>query len=168
MEKRPISKYIEAAVFVAMAFVLSQVSIFRMPAGGSVTLGSGIPICICALRLGPKIGILAGLNFGILSFLSGGIAIGVGPFLCDYIFANVALGCFGFLKKFPMVSICCAYFLRFVFHVISGILFFSDGMELSKGMWISFWYNFSFMVPELIVGTFIFYRLIRSSKRLLV
>lgn len=168
MEKRPISKYIEAAVFVAMAFVLSQVSIFRMPAGGSVTLGSGVPICICALRLGPKIGVLAGLNFGILSFLSGGIAIGIGPFLCDYIFANVALGFFGFLKRYPMLSIFLAYLFRFIFHVISGILFFTDGMSFEKGLAISFTYNFTFMVPELIVGVFIFYRLIRSSKRLLV
>jgi thiamine transporter len=168
MEKRPISKYIEAAVFVAMAFVLSQVTIFRMPAGGSVTLGSGVPICLCALRLGPKIGVLAGLNFGILSFLSGGIVIGIGPFFCDYIFANVALGCFGFLRKYPIVSIFLAYLLRFIFHVASGMLFFSDGMIFDKALLFSFRYNFTFMIPELIVGVFIFYRLIRSSKRLLL
>ncbi|MCO4782583.1 MAG: energy-coupled thiamine transporter ThiT [Candidatus Cloacimonetes bacterium] len=168
MDKRPISKYIEAAVFVAMAFVLSQISVFRMPAGGSVTLGSGVPICLCALRLGPKIGILAGLNFGILSFLSGGVAIGIGPFFCDYIFANIALGCFGFLRNHPMKSIVLAYILRFVFHVTSGILFFTDGMSFEKGLQISFTYNFTFMVPELIVGVFLFYRLIRSSKRILI
>ncbi|MCJ8344642.1 energy-coupled thiamine transporter ThiT, partial [bacterium] len=124
MDKRPVSKYIEAALFVAMALVLSQFAIFRFPVGGSVTLGSGVPICICALRLGPKIGILAGLNFGILSFLANPITVGIAPFFCDYILAFASLGLFGFLKKTPILSICCAYFFRFTFHVISGMLFF--------------------------------------------
>ncbi|PCJ19074.1 MAG: energy-coupled thiamine transporter ThiT [Candidatus Cloacimonadota bacterium] len=168
MDKRPVSKYIEAALFVAMAFVLSQFTIFRLPVGGSVTLGSGVPICICALRLGPKIGMMAGLNFGILSFLAGGVAIGVYPFVCDYILAFISLGAFGFLKKIPLVSICLAYFLRFCFHVLSGVLFFSDGMLMSKAITFSFWYNFTFMLPELILGVFIFYKLIKSSKKVLL
>ena len=167
MDKRPVSKYIEAALFVAMAFVLSQFAIFRLPVGGSVTLGSGVPICICALRLGPKIGIMAGLNFGLLSFLAGGVTVGIAPFICDYILAFASLGAFGFLRNIPMLSIVLAYILRFFFHVISGILFFSDGMTLYKGFLFSFWYNFTFMLPELILGIFIFYKLIKTSKRVL-
>ena len=135
--------------------------------GGSVTLGSTIPLCIIALRSGSRIGMLAGLNFGILSFLTSGLLIGPGPFFFDYIAAYVALGAFGGLKKWPFLSIVLAQISRLGCHVISGVLFFSQGKSLEDALIYSLEYNLSFMVPDVIIGVILFYQLIKKSPQMI-
>jgi len=162
-----IRPFIEAALLVAVGLVLSTFTIYRAPLGGSVTLGSTLPLCIISLRSGARIGVLAGLNFGILSFLSSGLLIGLGPFFFDYIGAYAVLGAFGWLRKWPFLSIIMAQVGRLVCHVISGVLFFSQGKEFQEALVYSLEYNLSFLVPDVIIGMVLFYQLIKKSPKLL-
>ena len=79
-KSRRIRPYIEAALLVAIGLVLSGFTLFKAPMGGSITLGSTIPICIVGLRWGVGIGLLAGVNFG-LAFL-GPRPVLYGLYLC--------------------------------------------------------------------------------------
>ena len=154
-------------MLVAVAMILSTFTIYRAPMGGSVTLGSTIPVCIIAIRSGSKIGMLAGLNFGILSFLSSGILIGIGPFFFDYIFAYIALGAFGWLWRYPVLSILMAQGLRLCCHIVSGVLYFSGGLSISEALNYSLAYNVSFLLPDVLIGLVLFHRLAKKSPTLL-
>jgi len=57
----------EIIVFVALSGVLYSIRPFSLPYGGSVTLGSMVPIMWLSLRRGPKIGIFAGAVFGLVA-----------------------------------------------------------------------------------------------------
>jgi len=57
----------EIIVFVALSGVLYSIRPFSLPYGGSITLGSMVPIMWLSLRRGPKIGIFAGAVFGLLA-----------------------------------------------------------------------------------------------------
>ena len=160
--------YIEAALLVAVALVLSGFTIFKAPMGGSITLGSTIPICIVGLRWGVGVGLLAGVNFGLLSFLVSGLFIGPGPFFMDYICAHASLGLCGLFRKSPFLGILIAQFCRFGFHVISGMIFFSAGKALQSALFFSLQYNAFFLVPDVLIGLLLFSGLIKGgSKRLL-
>ena len=162
-----IRPYIEAALLVAVGLVLSTFTIYRAPLGGSVTLGSTLPLCLVSLRSGVRIGILAGINFGILSFLTSGLLIGIGPFFFDYIGAYAFLGAFGWLRRYPFLSIILAQLGRLICHVISGILFFSQGRGLEEALVYSLQYNLSFLIPDVLIGMVLFYQLIKRSPKIL-
>src|SRR3989442_5047806 len=51
----------ETIVMVALAGALYLIKIFTLPQGGSITLGSMVPIFLLALRRGPRIGIIGGV-----------------------------------------------------------------------------------------------------------
>ena len=59
----------EVAVMVALSGALYLVKVFTLPQGGSITLASMVPIFLVALRRGPKIGITAGIIFGLCVML---------------------------------------------------------------------------------------------------
>src|SRR5947209_19440120 len=56
----------ETIVMVALAGALYLIKIFTLPQGGSVTLGSMVPIFLLALRRAPRIGIVGGVAFGLV------------------------------------------------------------------------------------------------------
>jgi Thiamine transporter protein (Thia_YuaJ) len=55
----------EAALALALAFVLGFVVLFKMPFGGTVSLEM-IPLILLALRQGWKVGVVAGAAYGLL------------------------------------------------------------------------------------------------------
>jgi len=166
-ENRVLRPYIEAALLVALALVLSGFTIYRAPMGGSVTLGSTIPVCIVGLRSGPKVGLLAGLNFGILSFLTSGVLIGLGPFVMDYLIAFSVLGLTGFFRSYPLISILLVQLLRLFCHVVSGVLYFSQGKVFAEALNYSLLYNASFLIPDVILGLVFFTLLKKRSPDIL-
>lgn len=127
----------ETAMLIALAFVLELVSkmvpLLQMPQGGSISLAM-LPILILSFHLGWKWGILGGVTYGVLNFLvdaSG--AIHWGSFFFDYIFAFGILGIAGFFAR-PVLKGKIAYFVvgiilggfgRYVFHGLSGVIFFA-------------------------------------------
>src|SRR5947208_14914339 len=59
----------ETIVMVALAGALYLIKIFTLPQGGSVTLGSMVPIFLLSLRRGPRIGLIGGVAFGLVDFV---------------------------------------------------------------------------------------------------
>lgn len=61
----------EAGVAIAIAQVLSFITIFHMPQGGSIKAAALVPLMIYAYRWGGARGIFAGVVYGILHFILG-------------------------------------------------------------------------------------------------
>ena len=148
----------EMAVMVALATVLSVIKVFNFPQGGSITLGSMIPILLVALRRGPKIGVMTGAVYGMVQLIIDGY-VGVNnpiSLLLDYPIAFGALGLAGFIQKQPFVGTCLGVTGRFISHVTSGYVFF--GMYAPPGMnslLYSIVYNMAYILPELVICGFI-------------
>lgn len=173
MKKMSTRMLVEAGIMIALAQILSFVKIFESPYGGSITLGSMIPIIIFAVRWGTKPGLLVGLVYGFLQF-----ALGtkfsyhpLGIFL-DYIFAFGCLGFAGLFRKniFSVLgSITIAMVGRFIFHFISGVvLWYTYAPEGMNIYLYSLIYNGGFMLPEFIITAVITCLLYTPLKRYLV
>ena len=57
MRNKKIGILAECAVMLALAFALSMAKLYEMPLGGSVTVGSMLPIMMIGIKYGPKIGV---------------------------------------------------------------------------------------------------------------
>ena len=62
---------VECALMIAIGTVLSNIKIFTMPNGGSVTLLSMLPFVLVSFRHGVKWGLFTGLVNGCLQMLLG-------------------------------------------------------------------------------------------------
>lgn len=58
------------AIVIDIATVLNFIKIINLPnGGGSILLGSMVPIIIIAFMYGPQVGLLTGFIFGIISLI---------------------------------------------------------------------------------------------------
>ena len=154
----------EVSIIVALSLVLNFIKIFQMPQGGSITLGSMVPVLLLSFRRGPKVGVIAGVIFGFAQMmLDGWFYSPVGMFL-DYPLAFGALGLAGIFKKTPLVGVATSLVARFLSHFLSGVVFF--GMYAPEGMSpvvYSAVYNGSYMLPELVISGILIYLLIQRD-----
>ena len=154
----------EMAIAIALATVLSYIKIFSMPYGGSVTLGSMVPILLIAFRRDVKVGVVTGVIYGFVQmFLDGWFYSPVGMAL-DYPIAFGLLGLAGLFKKQPIIGIVLAMTGRFVSHFISGVVFF--GIYAPEGMSpviYSAVYNGGYMLPELVISAILIYLLVQRD-----
>ena len=154
----------EIPVIVALSLVLNFIKVFQMPQGGSITLGSMVPVLLISIRRGPKVGVFTGVVFGFAQmFLDGWFYSPVGMFL-DYPLAFGALGLAGIFKENPLLGVAVSLTTRFLSHFLSGVIFFymyaPPGMD---PMVYSAVYNGSYMLPELIISGIIVYLLIQRD-----
>jgi thiamine transporter len=160
----------EMIVFIALANALYLISKFylpflRLPEGGSVTLGSMVPLLWFALRRGPRWGIEAGLVYGMVHILyvSGEVAL-PSQILLDYPLAFGALGLAGVFRTRPLVGVGVGILGRFIFHFISGAIFFG---QYAWAGWDAYSYsavyNASYLIPEFITSAIIIYILLRRN-----
>lgn len=153
----------EGSICVALAIVLSVLSDLipglKMPNGGSFSL-SMLPLFIFALRRGIVPGALVGFTYGIANFLIDGFIIHWGSIFFDYFIPFTLLGAIGgvFMKKategiigYSVVAVLVGSFVRYVFHGLSGMIFFAD--YTPDGM-SAFYYSFIFYnLPYMVVST---------------
>jgi thiamine transporter len=157
----------EVAVMVALAGALYLVKIFTLPQGGSVTLASMVPIFVLALRRGPKIGIVAGIIFGLVALVedtSSGIEVIVYPtqVILDYPLAFGLLGLAGFFRKIPLLGVATGVAARFCSHFVSGVLFFASYAPTGMSPYeYSAIYNGSFLLAEMAITAIIMVGLVR-------
>ena len=85
---RELRKFVVSAVFIAMAFELSFIKMFRMPLVGSVTLFSMFVISLPAYLYGPKYGFPAAFIYSILQLIQGGSVMHPAQIFLDYIFLS--------------------------------------------------------------------------------
>lgn len=151
-----------SALLIAVAMVLSNIKVFSMPQGGSITLLSMLPIALCAYLLGAKRGLMAGIALGMLNLLLGPYVIHPLQLLVDYPLAFGALGIGGILRN-KKNGLAFGYLLgvlgRYVCAVISGVVFFgSYAPEGFSALTWSLWYNFTYLFAEGAI-TFVILRL---------
>lgn len=172
MKKMSTRMLVEAGILIALAQILSYVKIFESPYGGSVTLGSMVPIILFSVRWGAKPGMLAGFVFGILQFVLGP-KYSYHPLsvLLDYLLPFASIGLSGLFRKNIVANTCSifiALFTRFAFHFISGIILwymYAEGMNVYL---YSLLYNGGYMLPEFIISAVIMAALFKPLKRFLV
>ncbi len=173
MKNTNIRKCAECAVMIALATVLSYLTIFKAPYGGSVTAFSQVPIVIIGYRHGFKWGALTGVVYGILQMLLQGLGnfayvSGIGSYLIliffDYILAFGVLGIAGafFRGMFKSnrqlqpvalgISAVVASALRLLCHFISGVTIWGEYADGWKSVWVySLAYNGFYMLFEAII-----------------
>ena len=139
------------ALSIALSFVLSCIRLFRMPNGGSVTPASMLPVMLFSAAFGMGPGFLAGMVYGFLQALQGGLVMmSVGQALLDYILAFTLLGLAGLAKKLPeswglYCAIIIAALARVLCHTLAGILFWETAP------WASFVYNITYLGPDTVI-----------------
>lgn len=89
----------QIAIMLALATVLNILKIYTLPNGGSVTIGSMVPILLMALLYGPEVGLVTGFLFGIISLVLDPYILNPIQVLFDYPLAFMALGLAGYIKK---------------------------------------------------------------------
>ena len=154
----------EIVVVVSLSYALNLIVLFRMPQGGSVTVVSMVPILWLALRRGTKIGVLAGVIFGLVDMMPQPFVVHPVQFLLDYPLAFGSLGLAGLFQKHPIAGVVTGIFGRFVCHFISGMVFFA--MYAPSGMNPAVYsaiYNGSYLVVELVFSIVIMYVLVRRG-----
>lgn len=139
------------ALALSLAFVLSYIRLFKMPQGGSITLGSMLPIFIYAYWYGPRKGIIVGLAYAFLQMIQDAWFVHPAQILLDYIVAFSVLGVCGFFKNF-YVGIVTGGLLRLLSHFVSGAIFFGEYAPAGVSPWLySLGYQASSILPDLAV-----------------
>lgn len=141
-----------SAILLALGISANQIKIFSLPQGGSMTLFSMIFIVFIGYMFGLRVGLIAGISFGLLNLLINPEVYTPVQAIIDYILAFGALGLGGFFanKKDKLIF---AYLVsiigRFVFAVFSGYVFFgSYAPEGWNPLLYSIWYNLSYIGTE--------------------
>lgn len=158
----------EVVSMVALAGVLEFISGFipflQLPEGGRVTLAAMVPIFFIAVRRGARVGMLAGIAFGLVVLVQEPYVYHPVQFLLDYPLAFGALGLAGAFRKLPLVGVAVGIGGRFVCHFISGLVFFATyappGMNPAL---YSALYNASYLIPELVISEIVMFILMRRG-----
>ncbi len=186
MRNKKVLLMMEIAIFAALAFVLDFIS-FRMPQGGSVSLVM-IPIVLIAFRRGVGAGVLTGLLVGLLQIVSGFISVAPLSFgfvvmqvILDYLLAYGVVGLAGIMRgKYlqhakakhtgkmliaVVAGVLIASALRYLVHVITGVLFFGMFAEGNVVIY-SVVYNATYMIPVFLLAAFVCAALFAAAPKL--
>lgn len=156
---------VECALMMALGTVLSNIKLFTMPNGGSVTLLSMLPFVVISFRHGVKWGLFTGFVNGCLQMLLGFWApptptflYFLGEVMLDYLLAFMALGfaeLFARPFKNRMVGVAvgtfASGFLRFMCSFLSGVLVWGNLSDGWAAWSYSLVYNGSYMLPETLI-----------------
>ena len=158
----------EIAILTSLSAALSYIKIWEMPQGGSITIGSMVPLLLLAMRRGPKAGITGGILSGLIQMFFGGFIWTPVQAALDYPIAFGCIGLAGFFRKNVYIGTTVALFGRFLSHFVSGVVFFGAWAPPEFGAVLySLIYNGEYMLPELIVsGVMMYYLLKRGIQNL--
>ncbi len=144
----------EIAICAALSVVLSFISIFKMPQGGSVGL-TMIPIVLVSIRRGAIPGMITGAIYGAISLAIDGVIYHPLSILLDYILAFGILGIsglFGKSIKGIMLGSVAGVFGRFVCSLVSGAVIFASYAPKGQNPWVySCIYQATYLLPELVI-----------------
>ncbi len=157
----------EAALAVALAFVLGLIKVFKMPYGGSISLEM-MPLILLALRQGPWVGIVSGGVYGFLNLISDPQIFHPVQVLLDYPLAFAALGLAGFFPptaRGAVVGTTVAVLARFVCHFLSGVVFFAAYAPAGWNPYVySAVYNGAYLIPSLVIAAVVVVLLLRALE----
>lgn len=171
---------IECALMIALGTVLSNIRLYSMPNGGSITAFSMLPFILLSFRHGLKWGLFTGFVNSLLQMLLGfwapptpGLLPLVGMILLDYVLAFGVLGmaCL-FAKPFSNrlvgvgVGTAVVCFLRFMCSFLSGVLIWGNLADGLPAWTYSLVYNGSYMLPETILTVVAAVLLVKAAPSL--
>jgi len=166
MHRRELQRLVEIGIAVALVAVLSNVRVYKLPQGGSITAGSLVPIFYIALRWGGKAGVLAGVLAGVVNYILEPFFVHPVQVLLDYPVAFGLLGVAGFVQRSPAVGIVLGGVGRFLAHFVSGIVFFASyAPEGTSPAVYSAVYNGSYMLPETVISVILTLLVVRAMAR---
>lgn len=117
---------------IALAFILDMLKIYSLPnGGGSISLGSMLPIMLISFVYGPSIGLFTGFLFGVFKLILDPYILNPIQVLFDYPLPFMAVGVAGFFNN-KYLGATIGMILRFISHFISGVVFF--GSYAPEGM----------------------------------
>lgn len=184
-----ILKIVTGGIALALALVLSQLKLFELPNGGTVTPASVLPIIIFAMAFGPSWGFLVAFIFSLLQLIGGYLLT---PFqvILDYTLGYASLGITGFaalpaakrnvfrnpLKRFANAGVVKAiiftvlsYIVRWFCSVLSGVIFYAEYAGDMNPWVYSMIYNGSFLSLDLafllVVMTVFYLVLMKAYKK---
>ena len=142
----------QIGVMLALATVLKMCRIYHFPQGGSVTIGSMVPILLMAIFYGPEIGFLTGGLYGIITLIMDPYILHPTQVLFDYPLPFLILGIAGYFKNNKLLGCGIAIFMKYICHVISGVVFFASyAPEGTSPLIYSFTVNASVVGPDGII-----------------
>ena len=170
----PMRKFVECALMVAVATVLSLFKI-DLPFGGGVTICSMLPIVLSSHRHGWRWGLATAFVYSLIQLLLGldnvgyaqSFVMGAGIVLLDYVLAYSFIGLSGIFNGLfrdadkptaVLVGVAVTFFLRFLCHWVAGAWIWGVWMpEAFMNMpmtnpWVySALYNGWYMLAELVL-----------------
>jgi thiamine transporter len=157
----------EAALAVALSFVLGFIVLFKMPFGGSVSLEM-IPLILLALRQGWRVGVVAGAAYGLLDLVIDPYVVHPLQLLLDYPLAFGALGLAGLFKptiRGAVIGATVAVLARFVCHFLSGVIFFASYAPEGWNPYLySAAYNAAYLAPSLAIAILVTVVLLKALQ----
>jgi len=157
----------EAAIAVALSFVLGLFVLFRMPFGGSVSLEM-IPLILLSLRQGWKVGIISGAAYGLLDLAIDPFVVHPLQLLLDYPLAFGALGLAGLFEptfRGAVLGATVAVLARLFCHVLSGVVYFASYAPDGWNVWLySVAYNAAYLIPSLLIAIAVVVVLLRALE----
>lgn len=144
-----------SAMAIALAMLTSMIKLFSLPMGGNVTLLSMLFVTLIGSWYGLSGGIACGIAYGLLQLFIDPYIISVPQLLCDYILAFGALGLSGLFARKQngcRQGYLLGIFGRFVFSVLSGVIFFAayapESGPFSNPLLYSAAYNGAYIAAE--------------------
>lgn len=160
---------VECALMVALATILSFITVYKLPQGGDITAVSMMPLVLASFRHGPKWGLLTGFVFGLIQMMLGFENV----MYCTTFGAMVLCVILDYLLAYSVMGLSCVFgkpikrrgfsvafgaavtgLLRYLCSFLSGILIWQDYAPDTMPVWLySLTYNGSYMIPEIILTT---------------
>ena len=160
----------EGAILIALSEILSFLTLYKLPWGGSIDLAM-LPVILFCVRWGFGPGMVMAFTHGILQTLfEGGIAIGWQSILGDFLLAYAVLGLAGLFKgRFvPGTLVACG--ARFLVHYVVGATVWAEympesffNMTMTTPWFYSALYNGAYMVPDTVLILVVYVLLQRTS-----
>ena len=185
MQRTKTHSLVLAAMMVALSFVLSCAKLQEMPMGGSITVGSMLPIMLLAIGKGNKWGISAAFVSSLFQLLQAVVEGNVFPYcetpftlviciLFDYIVPFTLIGLAGIFRRVSIgrvrhagiyggiIMVCV---LRFLCHFVTGVAIWGQWAPEGMGKFVySLLYNEEFMLPELAITLVLAFCLLESPE----
>lgn len=123
-----------AALCLALAFVLSYIKLFDLPQGGAVTAASLLPIIAFAYGYGLAPGLVVGVAYGLLQMIQDPWIVTPVQAILDYPLAFACIALAAVARKLPdswgwLAGMALAAVGRFVCHTFTGVAFFAEYAE---------------------------------------
>ncbi len=146
------SRLVYMALLVALAVILQSIRIYTMPQGGSVTAAAMVPLLLLSYRFGPVAGAMAGGIFGMINLFMDPYILHPVQVLFDYPLPYMCMGLAGLFRDKIYIGTGLAFIGRFICHVFSGVVFFSEfAPEGMSPLVYSLVFNSTYLIPEYIL-----------------